>query len=298
MGGDLAVTSELGKGSTFTATFPIEVRDMPRPPAAPGVREISANRAGLLHGAILVIDDEAAARDLVQRALTKEGFRVETANSGPEGLALARKIKPAAITLDVMMPGMDGWAVLTVLKADPLTADIPVIMVTVVDDKNLAFALGAAEYLVKPIEWDRLIAVLEKYRRRSLVSNLLVVEDEPQTREMLRRAAEKHGWAVTEAENGRVALERLAAAVPGVILLDLMMPEMDGFTFLEELRRRPECQDVPVIVVTAKDLTDEDRRRLNGQVIQILEKGGYSTRQLVEELNKLLIGLTEVAKDI
>src|SRR5262249_54398993 len=153
--------------------------------------------------------------------------------SGPEGLALARQIKPAAITLDVMMPGMDGWAVLTVLKADAATADIPVIMLTVVDDKNLGFALGAADYLIKPIDWDRLIAVLENHRRRIANSQVLVIEDDAQTREMLRRAAEKHGWQVVEAENGRVGLERIAAQVPGVILLDLMMPEMDGFTFMD-----------------------------------------------------------------
>src|SRR5439155_8882693 len=137
------------------------------------------------------------------------------------------RLKPAAITLDVMMPGMDGWAVLTVLKADPVTAQIPVIMLTVVDDKSLGFALGAADYLIKPIEWDRLLAVLEKHRPHIVGSDLLLVEDDPDTREMLRRAAEKHGWHVVEAENGRVGLQRAAAQVPGMILLDLMMPEMD-----------------------------------------------------------------------
>ena len=253
---------------------------------------------GFRGSAILVIDDEPAARDLLQRVLTKEGYVVETAASGREGLALARQLKPAAITLDVMMPGMDGWAVLTVLKADPLTADIPVIMVTVVDDKNLGFALGAADYLIKPIEWERLIAVVEKHRRHMVGSQILVVEDDPETREIFRRAAEKHGWEVVEAENGRVGLERVAAQVPGVILLDLMMPEMDGFTFIEELRRRPDCGHVPVIVVTAKDLTEEDRRRLNGHVIQILQKGGHSTRELLDEIRKLLSAVAELAKEI
>jgi CheY-like chemotaxis protein len=115
-----------------------------------------------------------------------------------------------------------------------------------------------------------------------------VVEDEAETREMFRRAAEKHGWQVIEAENGRVGLERVKAQIPGVILLDLMMPEMDGFAFLDELRQRPDCRNVPVIVVTAKDLTEEDRRRLNGQVIQILQKGSHSPRELLEEIHKLL----------
>ena len=171
-------------------------------------------------------------------------------------------------------------------------------MLTVVDDKNLGFALGAADYLIKPIEWERLIAVLEKHRHRLNASRLLVVEDDPDAREMLRRAAESHGWEVVEAENGRVGLECIAKAVPGVILLDLMMPEMDGFTFLEELRRRPDCQRVPVIVVTAKELTPEDRRRLNGHVIKILQKGGHSTRELIEELNRVLQTVSELGKDI
>jgi CheY-like chemotaxis protein len=298
MGGDLSATSEKGKGSCFTATLPVEVHDSSRPERTPIPTATTAGKPVALNSAILVIDDEAAARDLVQRALTKEGYRVETASSGPEGLALARRLKPAAITLDVMMPGMDGWAVLTVLKADPATADIPVIMVTVVDDKNLGYALGATDYLIKPIEWERLIAVLEKHKRHANGAPVLVVEDDAETREMLRRAAEKQGWEVMEAENGRVGLERLTGRKPGVILLDLMMPEMDGFAFLDELRHRPEYQSLPVIVVTAKDLTEEDRRRLTGQVIQILQKGGYSTRELLDEINRTLTRLAESSVDI
>jgi len=247
---------------------------------------------------ILVIDDEPAARDLVQRVLTKEGYGVETAASGPEGLELARRIKPAAITLDVMMPDMDGWAVLAVLKADPATTEIPVIMVTVVDDKNLGFALGSSDYLIKPIDWDRLIAVLEKHRRHINSSQVLVIEDDPQTREMLRRAAEKHGWQVVEAENGRVGLERISKELPGVILLDLMMPEMDGFTFMEEFRHRANWRHIPVIVVTAKDLTEEDRRRLNGHVIQILQKGGHSPDELLDEVQRVLDAVPHLGKDI
>ncbi|HXP62282.1 MAG TPA: response regulator [Dongiaceae bacterium] len=307
MGGDLTVASELGKGSTFTVSLPLEPRQDPsggqdgrartgarQEPAEPHPQSPIANRQSL----VLVVDDEAAARDLVQRTLAKEGYGVRTAASGAEGLALARQLKPAAITLDVMMPGMDGWAVLTALKADPLTANIPVIMTTIVDDKNLGFALGAADYFIKPIDWNRLLAVLEKHRKRVADSCVLIVEDDPQTREMLRRAAEKQGWQVVEAANGRVGLERVAERAPGVILLDLMMPEMDGFEFMEGLRRRPECRHLPVIVVTAKDLTEEERRRLNGHVIQILQKGGYSTGELLEEIRKLLASVADVAKDI
>jgi CheY-like chemotaxis protein len=290
MGGQLTVASELGKGSTFTVSLPVEVAESARSgqavltPAAGA----PAGLAGRSSSTILVIDDEASARDLMQRALSKEGYRVETAASGPEGISLARRLKPAAITLDVMMPGMDGWAVLTLLKADPATVDIPVVMLTVVDDKNLGFALGATDYLLKPIEWERLIAVLQKLQGRAVGSQVLIIEDDPETRDLLRRAVEKQGWEVVEAENGRVGLERVAHQAPGVILLDLMMPEMDGFTFMEELRRRPEGRRIPVIVVTAKDLTEEDRRRLNGSVVQILAKGGYTTRELLDEIQKLL----------
>jgi signal transduction histidine kinase/CheY-like chemotaxis protein len=300
MGGDVTGTSELGKGSVFTAILPAEVPNKSRAarpsPAAAGL--MGASTVDRRNSSILVIDDEPAARDLVTRVLTKEGYRVETAASGPEGLALARQLHPAAITLDVMMPGMDGWAVLTVLKADPATADIPVVMVTVADDKNLGFALGATDFLIKPVDWDRLIAILQKYRPKLAGSGILVVEDDPAAREMFRRAAEDHGWKVTEAENGLVGLQKIEEDAPGVILLDLMMPEMDGFTFIEELRRQPEHRHIPVVVVTAKDLTEEDRRRLNGHVVQILQKGGYSTQKLLDEINYLLTNVVELAKDI
>jgi signal transduction histidine kinase/CheY-like chemotaxis protein/ligand-binding sensor domain-containing protein len=286
MGGDLAVESELGKGSTFTMTLPVEVQPV-APPVETKTSPVlpTAATAGPL---VLVIDDDPAALDLLQRALAKDGFAVQTAASGAKGLELARSLKPAAITLDVMMPGLDGWAVLSRLKADPATADIPVVMMTIVDDKNLGFALGAAEYLTKPIDWERLAAVMNKYRPHVSTVTVLVVEDELAVREVLRRNLERQGWQVTEAENGRVGLERVAAQVPGVILLDLLMPEMDGFDFVRALRQRPDCQRLPVIVITAKDLTEEDRRRLNGQVTQILQKGAYSTAELIREIRRLL----------
>jgi signal transduction histidine kinase/DNA-binding response OmpR family regulator len=298
MGGELTVQSELGKGSSFTVTLPIMVQESGAPAPAAAAAPALPPRPVAEHSTVLVIDDEPAVRDLMQRVLTKEGYRVETAASGPDGIALARKLIPAAITLDVMMPGMDGWAVLTMLKAEPATANIPVIMLTVVDDRNLGFALGATDYLIKPIDWDRLITVLQKLRGHAVDHRILIIEDERDTRELLRRAVEKHGWEVVEAENGRIGLERVAEKPPGVILLDLMMPEMDGFAFMEELRRRPGEAQIPVIVVTAKDLTEEDRLRLNGWVTQILEKGGHTTAELLSELQKLLTYAADEANDI
>jgi CheY-like chemotaxis protein len=220
----------------------------------------------------------------MQRFLSKEGLRVVVAADGKEGLRLAKAERPDAITLDVLMPGMDGWAVLSALKADPALADIPVIMITIIDEKHVGYALGAADYLTKPIEWKRLTAVLQKYQRADASCRVLVVEDDARTRKMLRTRLKKHGWLVIEAENGRVALERMAERLPDLILLDLMMPEMDGFQFVDQLRLNQAWRLIPVIVVTAKDLTEEDRRRLNGYVESILQKGAYEPEELLREV--------------
>ena len=231
MGGDITVESEPGRGSTFTIRLPARVAEAVEEPAAPAEPAESAP-PGV--GTVLVIDDEPAVRDLMQRFLAEEGFRVVTAAGGEEGLRRARELRPDAITLDVMMPGMDGWAVLSALKADPDLADIPVVMLTIVDDKNLGYALGAADYLTKPIDRERLVTVLRQHRRDRPV---LVVDDDAEVRRLLRRMLEPEGYTVVEAENGRAALGHLRDVSPSVILLDLMMPEMDGFEFVAEFRR-------------------------------------------------------------
>ena len=183
------------------------------------------------------------------------------------------------------MPGMDGWAVLSALKADAELAPIPVIMLTVVDDRNLGYALGAADYLTKPIDRERLLAALARHRRDLPV---LIVEDDADLRALLRRLLEQAGYGVLEAAHGRAALDQVRAGHPGLIVLDLMMPEMDGFEFLEELRRDEGGRAIPVIVVTARDLSAEDRRRLNGQVERILEKAAYSREALLGEVRALV----------
>jgi CheY-like chemotaxis protein len=186
---------------------------------------------------------------------------------------------------------MDGWAVLTALKSDPELATIPVIMMTIISDRNMGYALGATEYLTKPVDRDMLVAVLRKYECAQTDCKILVVEDDPPTREMLCRMLEKEGWELCEAENGRVALDTLTVEAPNLILLDLMMPEMDGFQFIEELRKNEPWRAIPIIVVTAQDLTEDDRVRLTDQVQRVLQKSAYSKEALLAEVRALVTTL-------
>ncbi len=296
MGGDIAVKSEPNKGSLFTAWLPAHVPDPSQKVLGDEQRASATSDAPAHHATsdmntVLVIDDDPNVTNLLRRFLTREGFHVVTAANGAEGLRLAREIKPNAITLDVMMPGMDGWSVLSVLKAERELAEIPVIMLTIVDQKNMGYTLGASDYLSKPVDRERLITVLNKYRRAPLngqVEPVLIVEDDAPTREMIRRMLEKEGCAVVEAENGRVGLQHFDAQKPSLILLDLMMPEMDGFEFVHELRRRDAQRTIPVIIVTAKDLTMEDRLKLNGYVEKLIQKGAYTSEELLQELRTLV----------
>lgn len=292
MGGSIHVESMLGKGSTFTILLPETVSQRayrekheksPRPSTTS-----SENRLEEKKTSVLVVDDDPSVRDLIVRFLSKEGFQVLTASSGEEGLKMARENLPHAITLDVLMPGMDGWAVLAELKNDPELAQIPVIMVTMVSDRSVGFALGASEYLPKPINRERLTSLLQQYQDNQPGKRVLVVEDDASTREMLYRVLEKEGWRVDIAEHGRAGLERVAENPPSLILLDLLMPEMDGFEFLTQLGKKESTASIPVIVVTAKELTKEDRDHLNGYVIHILEKGTYHHEELLKEVNRLV----------
>ncbi len=280
MGGEISVTSGAGTGSTFTMRLPAELAREPVATVTPATVPDDAP-------CILVVDDDATARALLRRHLTKAGYRVEEAADGREGIERARALRPALITLDVMMPGMDGWAALSALRSDPVTADIPVIMATILDEQHMGIALGAADYLTKPIDKTRLLAAVERLAVRSPGAGILVVDDDEGTRRNLRKALEKGGWRVTEAANGRIGLEQVRAERPALVLLDLLMPEMDGFGFLEGLREAGRRDGPPVIVITAKVLTDEDRTRLNGGVEGIVQKGG-GPEDLVREIGALV----------
>jgi CheY-like chemotaxis protein len=191
-----------------------------------------------------------------------------------------------------MMPGMDGWSVMRALKADPATAEIPVILVTITDNKEMGFALGASDYLTKPVDWNRLGTLIKRIGSAADSQYVLVVEDESSTREMLERTLKKAGWNVRAAANGREALEALRAAAPSLVLLDLMMPEMDGFEFLQQFRHNEQWRQIPVIVLTAKDLTPADRERLNGQVNDILQKGASGREELLQQVRSHVAALS------
>jgi len=294
LGGDLTVTSQPGVGSTFTIRLPAVLpgaeipQEVSPQPAIEDIRtpaDVDEAKSG---NTILVIDDDAEACEIIRRFLEKDGFNVVTALSGEDGLRLAHKLKPAAITLDAMMPGMDGWSVLRALKVDPVLHNVPVVMLTMVDDKSKGYALGATDYLTKPVDRDRLHKALARFHKPNESCSVLLVEDDRPTREMMARTLEKSGWAVSEAGNGREALDQLARQKPRLILLDLMMPVMDGFDFLLEMRANAVWQDIPVIVLTAKDLTDEDRRMLSGRVEQILEKSACSHEQVIDLIRQVV----------
>ncbi len=285
LGGGITAESTKGVGSTFHLRLPANMEAA----AAEAVAPLSdLQKQGRHDSSVLAIDDEPAVQKMLSRTLEKEGFTVYGAKSGEEGMKLARSLRPAVITLDILLPGMDGWSVLASLKSDPELATIPVVVLTIEDKRNLGFTLGAADYLIKPVNRDRLLAVLARYRAAGAERSVLVIDDDPNARNLLRRLLENDGWSVRQAENGVTALEHLRRKPSSVILLDLMMPEMDGFQFLAALKEKEELRGTPVIVVTAKDLTDEDRKRLNGQVKRILRKGAYGREELLAEVSRVV----------
>jgi CheY-like chemotaxis protein len=257
-----------------------------RAPAAAEAEPVADQPVGT-ERTVLVIDDDEEAREIVERILRKDGFDVVTASTGEEGLRLAHAVQPIAITLDVIMPDMDGWSVLRALKADPGLRDVPVVMLTMLDDKTKGYSLGATDYLVKPVDKKQLHAILSRYYKPEKSCSVLLVEDDPSVRDVMKRALDKTGWEVVEADNGRVALDEIGIRQPDLVLLDLMMPVMDGFDFLIELHANTDWRNIPVVVLTAKDLTDEDRRILSGRVEQILEKDVWTHDRIITLINKL-----------
>ncbi len=291
MGGDIHVTSGIGEGSCFTVELPRTVQSESNSSAIGQSTKLAEGDQNL--PLILIIEDDPRSAELLRRSLEKAGYRTLIAADGKQGLEMAQAHKPAAITCDVMMPHMDGWTVLHALKDNAETNDIPVIMVSMLQDKHLGFSLGAADFLTKPVDQNRLHSLMRKLVHQQH-AHVLVVEDDPISLDMMVRFLQKEGYTIHTAANGREALNLLRQTTCHLILLDLMMPLMDGFELLEVLRGEQDIADIPVVVVTAKELSEQDKKRLSGHVEDIFQKGTMNREQLLTEIRILLARVTRI----
>lgn len=289
MSGEILVESEYGKGSTFTLNLP-QIGQNFEDDITSSFEDTTPSGIFNPHytKTVLVIDDNHNDRRFLHRYLTGEGYNVALATNGQQGLQMALEIVPDLITLDVMMPEMDGWETLVRLKNNPKLANIPVVMSSIIEDRHLAQTLGAADYLVKPVDKQRLVNLLDKHISRSQQGCILVVEDDEASREMLCRMLVQEGWIVQSAVNGLQAIDCIKAQQPLMILLDLMMPEMDGFEVIKTVRQHPDWNSIPIVVVTAMDLTTVEHGLLAKQVTNVFQKGKYNKQQLITEVQSLI----------
>jgi PAS domain S-box-containing protein len=282
MNGSIVVESVPNEGTTFTVTLPTIVEGSGTTPGVPAnTRTALSNTAKSAGPTVLIIDDDINVRELLTRMLMKDGYSPVSAGNGNEGLELARKVFPMVVILDVMMPYKDGWAVLREMKEDPELKSIPVIMHTIIDNRNLGFAIGAQDYLIKPVDHERLISTIKRYDHPTRSLNILVVDDEPDQRDILSRILLKEGWNVQTADGGVSALSLLAQSLPDVITLDLMMPTMDGFEFLKLVKENGEWSRIPILILTSMDLNKTHYDKLTGSVATILRKSEFDPQQLL-----------------
>jgi PAS domain S-box-containing protein len=293
-GGEVKVTSELGRGSIFTIKLPL------RPPDATAATSVSMLPIASLHDRrplVLVVEDDLQAAELLARQLDGGGFRAEIVLGGIDAVAKARELQPVAITLDILLRGMDGWDVLERLKRDEATRDIPVVVISVVDKPELGRALGAIDYFVKPVDGRALLDRLAKFTFTSNVGTeetlILAVDDEPANLEWLENVLKPAGFSVVSAIGGRAGIEEAKRSRPHLVLLDLMMPEVSGFDVVQALHADETTREIPIMILTSKNLTEDDKRQLNGHVAAILERGSTGATDLVGWLNRLMAARRE-----
>jgi signal transduction histidine kinase/CheY-like chemotaxis protein len=288
LGGGIEVRSVQGKGSTFTVTLPTHKRE--RVASQSPVRTDETAPAPVTmpkKKVLLTIDDDPNVLILLKQNLEDEGYYVVGALSADEGIRKAKEIHPFAITLDILMPHKDGWGVLNELKADPATRDIPIIVLSIIENKQLGYSLGAFDYLLKPIDKDAIMGALQRIIVHS-AKQALVVDDDRDTIGLLTQILQDEGHTVTAAFNGTDALLALEAVPMDIILLDLLMPEMDGFEVIQRVKGNPMWKDIPIIVLTAKDLTNMEWGALQQRVNRIIQKSGLAGESLIGEVRALL----------
>ena len=305
MGGHLSANSKPGEGSIFLLQLPAEVKNqastnLPIVSSVSALEKYAMDAANVRQAGgrendrrerlsrVLVIDDDETVHDMLFRLLSKEGFLVEIADNGESGMDKALELKPDVIVLDVLMPGMDGWDVLTRLKNNPETASIPVVMLTMVDDRSKGYTLGVTDYIYKPVDREKLVTAITRCVRYGDTAPILIVDDDASQRDLLKRTLEKDGWETIRAHNGRAALEAVRARTPSIIILDLMMPEMDGFELINTLRKNPETREIPVVVLTAMDLSNADQMMLASNVTEVLRKGASSRDEVLKIVKDLV----------
>ncbi len=294
MGGDVVVNSELGKGTTFTATFLADFIG-----ASESLKNLQQKTGSLIENVItlenntgktiLIIDDDPTVSELMKRQLLKEGYKVVIAPNGKEGISLARDLKPDVITLDILMPEMDGWSVLRTLKADPEVSNIPVIMASILDEKNKGFSLGAADFLSKPIQKEYLMKSIRNLIGDKENLKICLIEDDESLRFTIKEILEKQNVQIMEAENGKVGMDILKneEIKPDLILLDLMMPVMNGFEFLKAIRET-ELNSIPILVLTGAELSGDEKTFLLGETQRILEKSEDTMSTIVNEVSNVI----------
>ena len=283
LGGTITAKSQLGIGSTFIITLPVEAQHDSKP------KQVTYYKPGNKpHGnkEILIVDDDQSIASTINGYLVDEGYDTIIATSGAEALMLAEKFQPAVITLDIVMPEMDGWEVLQELKKNPKTKNIPVIVVSVSEDLKTGLALGAIGHLRKPIIKDVLLNKVDSIFRT--FSSLLLVDDNDLDLQLMSYKLKSEKWNVNTASGGKDALVQIDEDVPDLLILDLLMPEVDGFQVLEQIRSQDKTKDLPVIIITAKNLTEEDQEKLNGKVSKVLVKSQTSLHELHGEINAIL----------